>query len=87
LKRLLMLLVLFPTNLLADDVGRYQIIQGVFTTSYIKNDGEVLELKTESLFRLDTKTGKTWYISSLKEKGKKANTIWVVVDDLGNPND
>jgi hypothetical protein len=73
------------TAALADEgvVGQYQLVSAV-----VETHGQKVSVEQHSLFRIDTKTGKTWVYTSAEGKNGKFVAYWREVSDLpGEPSE
>jgi hypothetical protein len=58
-------------------VGQYQLVPAVVETV-----GQKVVAQEHSLFRIDTKTGKTWSYASGQDKNGKIFEFWHEISDL-----
>ncbi len=67
------------TATLADEgvVGEYQLVSAI-----VETHGQKVSVEEHSLFRIDTKTGKTWVYTSAQGKNGKFIAYWREVSDL-----
>lgn len=61
--------------------GRYQLFQGKYHVSYTDSGGSNDGMYVDSLFRIDTETGKTWvyYVDFRKSASPGQQVIWIPI--------
>ena len=69
-------LILFSIglNCFAEEVGRYQLIQGEY--SFVNIKGERYQIN--GLFKIDTATGRVWVADGYQYKDLKSGNVWQV---------
>lgn len=73
---LLVSIILFSygLNCFAQEVGRYQLIQGEY--SFVDIKGE--RYRISGLFKIDTATGRVWMADAYQFKDLKSGQVWQV---------